>query len=89
MRYIGKLDFLTGEKGVLVAGFSFGDGLRFGVLFATNDNGRTWKSMNVPNDHMLHVAGFGETIWLASYRAIYRSTDNGKSWMELLRLRSE
>jgi len=81
--------FLTGKKNVLVAGFSVGDGPRFGVLFATDDNGITWKSIDVPDDHMLHVAGFGDTIWLASYRAIYRSTDNGKCWMELLRLPSQ
>ena len=80
--------FLTGENSVLVAGYSVGDGPRFGVLFATDDNGLTWRSVDVPVGHMIRVAAFGETIWLASHSAVYRSTNKGKTWVELLLLPS-
>lgn len=76
-----------GEGGLLVSGFTLvrdGNPRPRGVLFTTSDEGATWRSVDVPQDDRFEqVASFGNTIWLASHTAIYRSSNAGASWIKL------
>jgi photosystem II stability/assembly factor-like uncharacterized protein len=80
---------LSGERRALVAGYTYirdnNPGAPYGILYETENNGETWKPIDVPPDQgFVKVAAFGSTIWLASTDSIYRSTDAGKSWTWLL-----
>lgn len=76
-----------GESGLLVSGFTLvrdGNPRPRGVLLTTSDEGATWKTVDVPQDDGFEqVASFGNTIWLASHTAIYRSSDDGGSWVKI------
>lgn len=76
-----------GDGGLLVSGFTLvrnDNPLPSGVLLKTSDKGATWQHVDVPlDDHFEQVTSFGNTIWLASHKAIYRSLDDGSSWSKV------
>lgn len=76
-----------GDGGLLVTGFTLvrdGNPRPGGVLLTTTDEGATWKNVDVPQDDGFEkVSRFGDTIWLSSHTAVYRSPDKGGSWVKI------
>ncbi|MBP6004780.1 MAG: hypothetical protein KA746_15220 [Pyrinomonadaceae bacterium] len=79
--------YLSGADSLLVSGFTLvrdGNPSPYGVLLTTSNDGAAWKKIDVPQDDGFEqVASFGNTIWLASHTAIYRSSDTGQSWTKV------
>jgi photosystem II stability/assembly factor-like uncharacterized protein len=54
---------------------------RGGVVLKTTDAGATWNPITVFTAHPLRsIAGSGDTVWIASYYGVFRSTDFGSTW---------
>ncbi len=69
--------------GALLAGGTYGE-RPVGWLLKTDEEGQAWQKLTPPQDSEFeHVASFGNTIWLASNTAIYRSSDDGGTWSKV------
>ncbi len=56
----------------------------YGVLMSAN-NGISWATFNIglPTDSILSIVAIGDVLFVGTYRhGIYRSYDNGTSWLE-------
>lgn len=57
----------------------------FALLLRSTDGGDTWVEVLSTDDVIrgLHVTGDGQTVFVAAFRKMYRSTDSGVSFTEL------
>jgi len=77
----------SGGDELLISGFTLirdDNPNAYGVILKTSDGGATWTTLNAPkDDRFVKVATFGNTIWLSSNTAIYRSPDGAGSWSRI------
>jgi photosystem II stability/assembly factor-like uncharacterized protein len=66
--------FLDADRG-FVAGEN-------GTLLATDDGGRSWRTVTVPaEEHLTDIHSVGESLWIAGWNgAILHSADGGRTW---------
>ncbi len=83
----------TGEHAIRGQSSTYGDG-----VYKSTDQGRTWKNIGLAptrqisavrvhpqNPDIVYVAGQGDR-WKGTFdRGVYRSTDGGKSWTQVLK----
>jgi hypothetical protein len=60
-------------------------------LLVTNDAGRTWRSVSSPSNGFapsaLAIAPSSRALYAGTADAVYRSSDNGATWLEMTSLR--
>ena len=69
-----------------VSTFTYGGG---GGLFVSIDGGEHWERLAIPAERFRSIGvdpNSAEEVYAASRRTIYRSTDGGKGWSEMMRL---
>ena len=82
----------TGETFVIRPAHAIGDG-----IYKSNDGGDSWTNMGLEktarigrivihpeNDNIVYAAALGHTYGPQKERGIYRTTDGGKSWEQVL-----
>lgn len=78
-----SLSFCDSQNGFAIGGI-FGDR----QAFATTDGGLTWQSTGVPPEFInsTQYCSFTNLLAAGSNYSIYRSTDQGSTWQQLLRV---
>lgn len=85
---IHDIFFLNDKMGWTVGGIKKeSSGFETGVLFATEDGGKTWRRIKTaPTDDGINSVRFTspEEGWLTTDYSVYRTHDGGKTWSSVL-----
>ena len=52
----------------------------YGVLFISSDSGKTWKKTSLQNVNVSDITIVNGTIYAATWRGVFKSSDKGSSW---------
>ncbi len=55
-------------------------GARSGGIFRSTDEGRSWSGPEIPGTYVFDFAGRGDTVFAATNRMTFLTTDGGSSW---------
>lgn len=65
----------SGQRGYVVG--------QEGALIATQDGGRTWKTLSSPDSKAQGVLAMGQSVWVSGREGVFRSTDAGRTFRKV------
>lgn len=78
-----SIDFSDSNNGIIRGGI-----IPNWAVYTTSDAGQTWPQVNKPDDYIIDIEFYNHDLLLAAGigYSVYKSTDQGTNWTNLLRL---